>query len=212
MRREQQIAVVVLTAATWLGAAVFFGFPNTWWEGTRPFLTALTVAGVAIAIYEKFAWSWPVFYKNLTLQPDLRGAWRLRLVSTWVDENTGKPVPPIDGFAQIDQTGRTFCLRIYTSQSHSKTIAHAFSLEQNVYRLSIVYENEPNVELRHTGSPYHKGSAVFNVRGRKPDSIKGDYWTERKTTGSLTLTDRLGGEINSFADGETLYSNRDNET
>lgn len=208
MRYWRQAAILAIACLTWVGSAILFGMPNTPWEVVRPFITSMSVASVCVGIYDKWAWSWPVFHGNLTQRPNLKGVWRMKLVSTWTDSD-GNNIPPIQGYAQIDQSSDTFCLRIYTPKSSSETIAYAFKLDQKVYRLAIVYENEPNIDLRDTGSPYHKGSAVFKIRGRYPKTFMGDYWTERKSSGTITLSERIHGEINSFEEGTSLFTEVD---
>lgn len=205
MQREFQILIVAVTASTWLAAALVFGIPTTWWGVVRPFLTAMSVAGATFWLYDKHFWNLPMLHGWLTRQPDLRGVWNVEIRSTYVDPKTNLRIEPVQGYAQIDQTSTSFCLRIYTNESKSKTIAHAFENDQHVYRLAIVYENEPAIELRENISPLHKGSAIFSARGHKPESFAGDYWTERKTNGEIVLRDRRKGEINSFEEGGKIF-------
>jgi hypothetical protein len=179
--------------------------PNTLWEGARPFVTAISIAGAFLWLFEHFLWRLPFLRGSLTDVPNLRGVWRVTIQSTWVNPDTGKPIEAKQGFAQIDQTASTFCMRMFTDESHSKTVAHSFVLDQSVFKLAIVYENQPHISLRETRSAYHQGSAAFSVRGHSPENFVGEYWTERKSIGTVRLHERIRGEINSFEEGSRLY-------
>lgn len=205
MKRVHQISFVALIAATWFLFAFLFGLPTTILEAAKPFASAMTVAAVFFLLYDRCIWRWKWQHGWFTQKPCLAGVWQVTIRSTFKDPDTGKQIEPLIGYAQIDQTSSTFCMRIFTAESQSKTISYAFDLDQNVYRLAIVYENAPSIELRGSSSPLHKGSAVFNVRGFQPESFLGDYWTERDTKGTMQLQRRLVDEINSFEDGVKMY-------
>ncbi|MDG1417579.1 MAG: hypothetical protein P8P99_07255 [Maricaulis sp.] len=208
MRKELVVLIIVVTAMTWLTMAAIFGLPTTWLSAIRPFASAITVAGITLWGFDRFIWHWAIFRGRLTYVPDLRGVWRVTINSTWIDPATNEPVKPIQAFAQIDQTASTFCLRTFTPESRSQTTAFSFTLDQGVFKIAIVYENKPDINLRETRSAFHQGSATFNARGFKPKSFSGEYWTERKSIGSITLSDRKKGEIDSYADGQALFADK----
>ena len=207
VRFAHRAALIGLTAVTWVAIAAAFGLPDTLIGSILPFGSAMTVTGLGVGIFNWRAWSWPPFHRILTHQPDLRGVWRVTISSTWKDPKTGKLVPPVKGYAQIDQDGSSFCLRLYTEKAESRTIAYSFTYSDKVYELAFVYDNEPKINLRSNGSPLHKGSAIVKARGQKPKKINGYYWTERKTTGEIVLEDRSKGEVNSFDEGMRIFKN-----
>ncbi len=206
MRREFQIAVIAVAAVTWLVTALLYEWPTTWWDATRPFVTSMAVTSVVVGIYNHWAWRFKLFHGWLTRQPDLTGVWLVEMNSTYQDKKTGWRPGSIRGFAQIDQTGSTLCLRLYTANAKSKSTAYAFNYDQKVYTLITVYENEPSIEQREHVSPLHKGTSIFELRGHRPLHFSGDYWTERKTTGTVALSDRKSGEINSYQEGVALFA------
>ena len=206
MRRAYQVSIITITALTWLCVAYITGLPKTWWGATKPFLSAISVAATMVFIYDKFAWKWSFFHGIITQQPNLSGVWKVQLNSTWVNPKTDLQTDPIYGYAQIDQTASTFSIRIYTVKSHSLSKAYSFRLEQSVYVLSVVYENRPNMNEREKGSPLHLGAVTYNIRGMNPKAFQGEYWTERKTTGTIILSEKRIGEINSFNEGCQIYS------
>ena len=205
MTRSFQMAIIFLTAATWLGFAGFLGFPTTWWEATKPFFTAASVSALIVFTFEKRMWSWIIFRGWLTKTPDYRGVWKVRFLSSWIDPETNELVGPLYGFVQIDQTATSFCMRMYTSKAHSKSVAHSIRLDQEVFTLALVYENKPSIRLRETQSSMHLGSVTFQSRGYFPQTLNGEYWTERKTTGEIKLFERKKGEISSFEEGQKLF-------
>lgn len=205
MNKALVALVVIVTAATWATTTAILGFPTSWWSALRPFLSAITVAGIILGIYNYWAWRFIGIRAWVAKTPDLSGTWQFKLQSEWVDPKTSQRVPEINGYAQVDQTAGHFTLRMFTIESHSKTIAYAFAYDQSVYTLSIVYENKPNIRFRQNRSRFHLGAATFLVRSVYPDRIEGEYWTERETIGTLRLTERRRSAINSYSDGERLY-------
>lgn len=205
MNRPVVITIIGITAAVWLFAAAVFGLPTTVLEAAQPFGTAITAATLFILGFNYYMWRWPLFRRWLRSEPDLKGAWRFELQTTWVDPATGAVPGPILGFAQIDQTATTLTLRIFSEKSRSKTLSWAFSKDHEVFELAIVYQNDPEIKYRDEESRIHKGAAIFYMRGYRPDSIEGEYWTERKSTGTLKFMDRREFELNSFSDGCEKY-------
>lgn len=206
MKRELAAIVVVATAGTWLLTALWVGLPSNFWDAAKPFVSALTVASVVLVLFEKWAWKLPIIRSQISKMPDLIGVWRVKIRYNWVDEDHKIHRGEKTGYAQIDQSAASFCLRVFTDESKSETLAHSFSLDQNVFKMAIVYENQPSIERRQKLSVVHKGSAVFSIRGYRPEVLEGEYWTERRSVGEMTLSDRRKGEINSFSEGDTIYS------
>lgn len=207
MRRELTILIVVLTAITWLVVAYLNGLPGTWFAAARPFISAITVAGIVLWVYEKWIWHWWIFRGWLTQVPCLKGVWEVEIQSTFIDPTSNLPVVKA-GFAQIDQTASQLTIRVFTDESRSVTVAHSFNEDQNVFMLAIVYENRPEIQFRERKSAFHQGSAVFGIRGYRPDAITGEYWTENKTTGNFVFRNRKAGEIGSYSQGEEIYKGR----
>ncbi len=205
MRKELTILVIGVTALTWFAVAYLNGLPTTWWSAAKPFLTAITVAGVALWAYERHLWDWTLFRGWLTRRPCLKGVWQVEIHAVYMDASGNEETKLVHGYAQIDQTASTFCLRMFTQESRSVTVAHSFNIDQNVFSLAIVYENKPDISLRQKKSAFHQGSAVFIIRGHHPESFSGEYWTERKSVGSLILSNRKLGEISSFNEGGKIY-------
>ena len=204
--RSHIIALIAITAITWFASVYLFDFPSTWLEAAKPFVTAITTTSFMIWLYNKELWKIRILSGWFTKQPNLDGVWKVEIKSTKIDPKTKKPFRPVKGFAQIDQSANTFCLRIYTERSKSTTVAHSFELKQSVYSLMVIYQNEPAIEARIDENVTHRGSSVYSIRGYSPDVFEGDYWTEEKSIGAIKLTGKITGEINSFKEGQDLFA------
>jgi hypothetical protein len=198
--------LITTDTLTWLVAALVFGLPTTLIGAAKPFSSALSVAALALFVYENAAWHLPGVRAWIAQTPDLRGVWRVEIQSTFVDPNTGQTKGPIKGFAQIDQAASKFCMRIYTKESQSKSVAHAFKIDHGVFQLALVYENKPNIRRRdERKSAHHQGSSSWSGRGYYPHTFKGEYWTERKNIGTIVVSGRRGGAIDSYEEGRLMF-------
>ena len=177
------------------------GQPVLSWDFLKPFgIVVAAVVGVAGA-FNRWAWSWRVFrgwYVNL---PDLRGTWRTVLTSDWIDPATGHPIAPIDGFVVIRQTLSHLSVRLMTKESRSRSIAYSITKEDDdVFRLAVVYRNEPEIELQGNRSEIHHGAFWLEIFGDEPHELKGHYWTDRKTRGGMHCTDRSRKYCTTYVD------------
>jgi len=205
MTRHLQIAIIVITALTWAAFVGFFGFPSSWAAAIKPFSAAFTVSTMAVLAHEYLFWKVGIFGFRLVKVANYSGVWKVRFQSSYKDKKTGEQIGPLFGFAQIDQTATTFCMRLFTKEARSESFAYSIKLENNVFQLSIVYRNTPSIVVRAEESRMHNGSAIFESRGFKPSLLEGEYWTERKTTGEMRLYERKKGGIVSFEQGLDLF-------
>lgn len=204
MNRALVIAIISLTAITWLITAISFGLPTTWIGAARPFLTAVTVSTAFLFIFDRWLWGLKGLRCWIAKTPNLKGAWRLELQSNYVDPDTGNQVHRT-GYAQIDQRANTLIVRIFTENSKSKTYSWAIDSDDHVFSLAIVYDNQPRIMDRQNRSHAHQGAAVFSFRGYRPKELRGEYWTERPTLGEMRLFERQDADINSYEEGTSLY-------
>ena len=206
MTRQLQFAIICITALTWFVFVGIFGFPDSWSGAIKPFTAAVSISAFSVWLHEKFIWKTGILGVRLVNIANYNGVWKVQFKSSWIDPKTKKAIEPLDGFAQIDQTATTFCMRLFTEESRSSSFAYSIKLEDNVFRLAIVYRNTPSILLRDDESRIHNGSAIFESRGFKPKSLEGEYWTERKTTGEMRLYSRKKGAITSYEDGVKMFN------
>ena len=152
-----------------------------------------TIASLLVVAYEKWLWKWP-FVLRLHSKPHLSGLWRVTLQP---DPDSHIPVGgnrgPIEAYVVIEQTLWTICVRQYTKESQSNSLAATFfkRFDTSQQTLSFTYDNEP--KRRHQSrSPRHVGACELYVTGGAPTSMSGKYFTDRFTAGeiSMSLVDR----------------------
>lgn len=194
-----------LHISVFLGAAVLAwgavlsaqGVEFTWAElqvHLAPFSTVVAVLVTLALALEHLLWRLPVLHSWLVKRPDLRGTWKVSLQSDWVDPENQERVPPILCFMGVKQTLSTLQMHLMTPESESWFVADHIRPSPNGagYQVIGVYTNKPDVHLRGVRSEIHQGALVFDTHGieNRPDSLTGEYWTDRKTTGSMTLEAR----------------------
>lgn len=206
MNRSFIVIIIFVTAVTWITVVTVNGFPKTFWEGVNPFLIAISVTTILAYIYEKMLWHCCPLQQILARTPDLRGAWRVIILPAWVDPSTEEEAISVEGYAQVDQTASTLCIRLFTQDSRSETFAFSIEDIENEFRLTCFYQNSPRMADRPRSGTSHQGSAIYRFRGYRPNKLEGEYWTETKNTGEITLSDRRKIEIGSFGDGARVFN------
>ena len=207
VKRPLSIVVIAVTAITWVVAAKIFGLPDTFWEAILPFFTAVTVTGIFLVIYDRYLWHFYAVRQWVAQRPDLQGVWKVTIRPVKLDEHSEQAPDAIIGYAQFDQTASSLSMRLYTEDSRSTTIAYAIrKIEQNQFRLVIVYQNRPKVKERAREGTIHDGTAIYEFGGYSPERLAGEYWTEKPTRGEIELSDRRTDKIDSYEAGSRVYS------
>ena len=206
MKHQLSIVLILVTAATWIATAVIFGLPGTFGRAILPFLTAISVAGIFLRVYDRYLWRVGLFQRWVADLPDLQGVWKVTIKSVKITNDMEQQINPVLGYAQIDQTASSLSMRLFTEDSRSRTIAYSIGKEQNQFHLSIVYENKPRMEQRARDGTVHTGSAVYEFRGYRPNKITGEYWTEKPSSGEIELSDKMQREIDTYDAGVKVYS------
>lgn len=200
-RLQITVALGVATLCWWIvlqvqGTAVS-------WHHLAPFTTVVSVLVLVALAMEFWLWRLRPLQGWLFNRPDLRGTWKVTIQSEWINPETGERVPPITGYAGIEQSLSKLQIHLMTPESESCLLAHAIEPTPcgNRFSVSVVYANTPGVELRGVRSERHVGAALLGTHGPrfKPDSMTAEYWTDRKTVGRMTFEGRVN----------TLYSRYD---
>jgi len=185
---------LILAVGIWAAILALRG-ASIGWEYIWPFGTVLTVLSLVLLAWDRAVWRFRHLHGWFVQRPDLRGTWRVRLVSDWVDLDTGQPTAPIDGFVAVTQSFSSLQLHVMTEESESWLLANQItkSPKGSGYQVVGVYMNQPAAALRGVRSEIHFGGLVLNTHGdaQHPDSMAGEYWTDRGTKGSMHLSDRL---------------------
>ena len=134
------------------------------------------------SLFISFAWKWRIFRGWLIPIPDISGKWEGKLISTY--KNPPMEIPTI---VYIKQTFFHTIVKIQTGESSSISKCASFDIdsERGVKHLYYSYVNKPKAEVRHR-SEIHYGTTLLEI-SEDNQSMTGEYWTSRKTTGSIDL-------------------------
>lgn len=143
---------------------------------------------ILIFIFIKSIWKWKIFYNWLVLSPNLNGTWKGEICSTWTDPITKKRHEPIPVILTIKQSLFNISCVMRTKEMESYSYASHFLINEDSQILKLVYSYEsiPNQVVKNR-SPQHFGTISFNISNRKKKKLTGEYWTGRKTTGTIHL-------------------------
>ena len=153
-----------------------------------PIVATADVLGYAI--FTTWVWRWRYLEGWLIAFPDLNGTWQGVIQSNWKDAE-GKSICPIPTILTIKQSfGRMSCT-MRTAEMESHSYLEGFCIDKNaqVRQLCYSFTSRPHAGLRERSTP-HDGTMLFNIIGKPVYKLEGEYWTQRQTTGKITLSFR----------------------
>jgi hypothetical protein len=198
-----------VAAVAWAICLALFGTSLSW-ELAKPFFTVVSVMVVFALFLEHVAWHWAWMNGWFFDVPDLRGTWRVSLKSDWVDPATGKVIDPIDCFMSVSQSASKLQMCLLTAQSKSWFLTSTIRRTPggNGYEVVGLYTNQPKLGFRPKKSGIHLGAITIETHGQsraKPDSLTGEYWTDRKTVGVMTFEDRNPRVFTRYEDAAATF-------
>jgi len=209
LTRLQISSFIGLTIAVWLLDLWLQGMPVLSADFVKPFGTVVGVITIFVTLFNKYMWSWKMFKGWYVKRPDLRGTWKVKLKSSWINPETGEGIAPIYGYAVIRQSLTFLSVRLMTKESRSMLLAHSIEQQEddNLFKLVGVYRNEPKIELQGVKSEIHHGSFVLEIHGSPVESLEGHYWTDRETKGQMELFGRMKKLYNTYEQIESETGN-----
>ena len=176
-------AVCFLIVAIGKGATV-----SDIWSALTVAYQTIPLVLVVCAFFVSYAWRWRIFSGWLVPFPDLNGTWQGRIQSTWRNPNTGAVPPPIPVMLSIKQSFTRLSCVMRTAEMTSHSFLADFWLDgdEQVRKIGYSYRSSPLPTVRDRSQP-HDGTAVFEIVGKPATRLKGVYWSDRKTTGEITL-------------------------
>ena len=172
--------------------------------------TGITGQELLGTAFEFLLWRWSCLHGWFVKRPNLRGTWRVELQSDWIDPATNVGVPIIICYMGVAQTLSSLQMHLMTSESESWFIAEGITPSRsNVgYRVAGVYTNEPKAHLRGNRSEIHFGGLLLETHGpaNRPNTLTGEYWTDRKTKGQMTFTERVPDVCTRFEDAKRAFT------
>lgn len=150
--------------------------------------------GLGVVAFDLWIWKWPGI-NRVASRPRIYGAWAVTLTPV-ADSHIppGGNRGPILGALIIEQTYFTLAVRFHTDQSDSKTVTATLVADHDSKQSRTLYATYSNqAQRQHSARSYaHSGTFRLAVHGADPNTMDGIYWTDRLTSGDMTLT-RLGG-------------------
>lgn len=179
------LTVLVLFAAS---AWALFLAGHGWVIPSSFFSPISGVVGVlSLALLAFDRWLWRArWIREVVGRPVLLGTWSGTLQTTWLDTD-GKTPDPIPVFLVVTQTFSDLHVRMLTAESESLTMSVAVTQQPDErFEIAGLYRNTPRLGHRDR-SPIHHGGLHLAVAGLDGQRLEGQYWTDRRTAGTLTL-------------------------
>lgn len=150
--------------------------------------TAISINIGIWLIFIKWAWKWKIFYPWLVPFPNLSGEWEGTIKPNWKE----KELDSIPTEVSIHQTFFNTQIRIKTNESRSHSIGANFDIDKDrgFQQLFYSYMNTPKSRVRDR-SEIHYGSTKLDFEGYNIDTMEGEYWTSRQTTGEIQLRRKM---------------------
>ena len=196
-------AIVFAVAGVYLIAFLARGLPTT--ELFAPIGAASSVASLLVLAFDHFLWRLPKVGRRFSKRPDMRGTWRGRLASNWIDPETGQRIDPDpEVYLVVRQTFWSVTANLITKES--KSCSTTATIEDDgcgQYQFVAQYRNTPRASVRER-SEVHHGSFKLDIGGEPVDRLEGYYWTDRNTMGELEFDLRSGKAVDSFSHAQGL--------
>lgn len=170
---------------------ILYLFPitnKTLFNYLKPISIVVALDIIFVFIFSKYIWKWKLLYNWLVPFPNLNGTWRGFIKSTWVDPKTNKRPEPIPVILTIKQSLLSISCVMRTQEMESYSFISGFVINQDnqILRLVYSYDSIPKQTVKDR-SPQHFGTMIFNITNDDERELIGEYWTGRKTTGTINL-------------------------
>lgn len=149
---------------------------------------SVTVVSFIGFIFCRYLWKFKIFRKWLVLIPDLNGEWEGVINSDYLQPITFKECKDKPTTLIIKQSLFKVSCVMKTDEMKSYSMNEGFIIneENQKYQLIYSYQSDPN--LPPFISPMHYGTALYELENQYDvEEMKGKYWTDRKTTGTIFL-------------------------
>ena len=144
--------------------------------------TSISVTAFLVTSFVLWAWKWKIFQGWLVPFPNLNGKWKGNIKYTFEGKESTRKIE-----VTIKQTFISIIVKFNTKESHSVNFCGSFNIDnkRDVRQFIYSYQNEPTANVRDR-SPVHFGTTRLDIN-QDCTAMTGEYWTSRKTTGSISL-------------------------
>ena len=183
-------AIVVFSIASWVALLLITGTKLLdAWEALKQLPTVISADMLLWLWFVKWGWKNPICQKLFVPFPCLEGTWKGELVSTWIDPSTGSGSSTKEVYLVIHQSFIHTSCTLFSLQMTSRSYVADFLIdkENNSKKLTYSYTSTPKVTIRDR-SIVHDGTAKLEIIVSPGRRLRGEYWTNRRSTGEVTLT------------------------
>ena len=153
----------------------------------KSFGGAVSATVGAMALFDRWAWKQRLLQGWFVNRPILVGDWNFKIRSLWTDPQTDGTPDPIEAKVTIRQTYTQLHLRLETPESSGDFVASRIvAKDDGTYQITGMFRNQPRISIQDR-SRTHMGALVLDVLGEpsSPSELKGQYWTDRGTSGEI---------------------------
>lgn len=182
--------LLILSLILWFTFASFNSLDlSNLWTFLKLLPNVATVDLLVLGFFVKWGWRWKIFQGWLVPFPDLDGTWQGYIRSNWINKEMVEEPLPIPTILSIRQSFGAISCVLRTAEMVSYSYIEGFTLNRDKQIRQLVYsytsKPKPSVKKRSTS---HDGTIVFDLIGTPVSKLEGRYWTDRETTGEITLT------------------------
>lgn len=182
--------LIVLGILVFTGLFVISGLDNiSMLDVVRKASLSTTAVLIFHYCFERYFWQYNWLRPLIVKVPKLHGTWGGILKSNWIDPSTGRELDPISVTVYIRQSFSNISVEVHTDKMVSVSYIAGFKTDPNtgVQELCYTYSSKAHVPTRDT-NPWHDGTTKLSIfEGVAGIVLSGEYWTARKTTGTLEL-------------------------
>ena len=189
MSNKTTVQVVAIVVVVVFAVGILMTGGNLKPQWLRFYTIAVFLATLALAFWDRFLWHISPFQRSKWVSRDLRGSWKGKLSSNWIDPQTGRPQPPKTVFLVIRQTSNSISVILLSDESRSRSSLARVSPD-DISALDYMYLNRPTNSIEHR-SRIHHGSTSLEVIGNPATRLKGHYWTDRDSRGEIDFKSRV---------------------
>jgi hypothetical protein len=181
--------LVVVSVLVWIGVLRINGTElKVTWKAMRQLPAVVSIDVMLWLLFVKWGWKYRIFQKWLVPFPNLEGTWEGTLQTIWSDPETGNISGTIPVILVIKQSFISISCVMYSQEMTSRSHAAEFLIdsEANLKKLTYTYTSIPRVTVRDR-SVVHNGTVLLNIITSPDLALYGEYWTNRKSAGEITL-------------------------
>jgi SMODS-associating 2TM, beta-strand rich effector domain len=195
-------SLVLITGAIWATlaiASVVSG--NT--DALSVIVDVLPLILLVAYAFERRGWRAQWLHPRWVATPIVIGTWRGSL--TFYGEDPDQAPMSKVVYLVVRQTLTTASVRLLSDESTSEQVAGGVATGESGYpTIAYLYRNKPGIGLRHSISNIQYGGALIEIVGDPATGLNGEYWTDRKTKGSLAFREHAPTIAQTYEEAKKL--------